>query len=361
MKKMAALAMALVMAMATLTGCGSGSGTTTAAAGTTEAATTKAEATTAAETTAPAASSGAESTGAVADGKVYKIGICQLTQHVALDSATEGFQKALTDLLGEDHVTFDLQNASGDSSTCATIINQFVSGNVDLILANATASLQAAAAGTNEIPILGTSITDYATALEIDNWNGTTGTNISGTSDLAPLADQAAMLHELFPDAKTVGLLYCSAEPNSTYQVNVVKAELEKLGYTCKTYTFADSNDIASITTTAVSECEVLYVPTDNTAANNTEIINNICQPAGIPVVAGEEGICKGCGAATLSIDYYDIGYKAGEMAYEILVNNADISAMPVEFAPKVVKKYNKANCEALNITVPDDYVAIEE
>lgn len=289
----------------------------------------------------------------------YKVGICQLVQHPALDAATQGFQDALTEKLG-DKVTFDVQNASGDSATCATIANQFVSNDVDLILANATASLQASAAATDTIPILGTSITDYATALEIDNWTGTTGTNISGTSDLAPLAEQAAMLNELFPDATNVGLLYCSAEPNSAYQAEVVRAELEKLGYACTDYTFADTNDIATVATNAAAECDVIYIPTDNTAASATEVINNVCLPAGVPVIAGEEGICSGCGVATLSIDYYDIGYKAGEMAYEILVNGADITTMPVEFAETTTKKYNATNCDTLGITVPDNYVVIE-
>ena len=289
----------------------------------------------------------------------YKIGICQLVQHPALDAATQGFQDALTEKLG-DKVTFDVQNASGDSATCATIANQFVSEDVDLILANATASLQASAAATDTIPILGTSITDYATALEIDNWTGTTGVNISGTSDLAPLAEQAAMLNELFPDATNVGLLYCSAEPNSAYQAEVVRAELEKLGYTCTDYTFADTNDIATVATNAAAESDVIYIPTDNTAASATEVINNVCLPAGVPVIAGEEGICSGCGVATLSIDYYDIGYKAGEMAYEILVNGADITTMPVEFAETTTKKYNATNCDTLGITVPDNYVVIE-
>lgn len=311
-----------------------------------------AESQAAADSEAPAAQTDSD--------KVYKIGICQLLQHEALDAATKGFKEAMIEKLGEDNVEFDEQNASGDSATCATIINQFVSADVDLILANATASLQAAAAGTGTIPILGTSITDYATALEIDEWTGTTGKNISGTSDLAPLKEQAAMLNELFPDAKTVGLLYCSAEANSVYQANTIQEQLEGLGYTCKTYTFADSNDIASVTTNAAGECDVIYVPTDNTAASNTEVINNVCLPAGVPVIAGEEGICKGCGVATLSINYYDIGYKAGEMAVDILVNGADITTMAIESAPNVTKEYNEAICKELNITVPDDYVAIK-
>lgn len=291
----------------------------------------------------------------------YEIGICQLVQHDALDAATQGFMDALTEQLGEDGVKFDVQNASGDSATCATIINQFVSNEVDLILANATPALQAAAAGTNEIPILGTSVTDYATALEIDDWTGTTGTNISGTCDLAPLDQQAAMLNELFPDAETVGLLYCSAEANSAYQADTIRVSLEEMGYTCVDYTFADSNDIASVATNAASECDVIYVPTDNTAASNTEVINNVCLPAGVPIIAGEQGICSGCGVATLSISYYDIGYKAGEMAYDILINGTDITTMPVETAANVTKQYDADRCAELNITVPDDYEAIEK
>lgn len=297
--------------------------------------------------------------GGADDGK-YEIGICQIQQHPALDAATNGFKEKLTDLLGEGNVEFDVQNASGDSATCSSIINQFVSSNVDLILANATPALQAAAAGTGDIPILGTSVTDYATALEIDNWTGVTGKNISGSSDLAPLADQAAMLKELFPEAKNVGILYCSSEPNSKYQSNVITAELGKLGYTCKDYTFTDSNDIASVVTNAIAACDVIYIPTDNTAATNTELINNICEPAGMPIIAGEEGICTGCGVATLSIDYYEIGEKAAEMAYEILVNDADISTMPVEFADATTKKYHADRCAKLKVEIPEGYTAIE-
>lgn len=292
--------------------------------------------------------------------ETYTVGICQLVQHVALDAATQGFKDALTEKLG-DAVTFDEQNAQGDSNTCSTIVNSFVSNGVDLILANATPALQAAAAGTNEIPILGTSVTEYGVALEIDDFDGTVGGNISGTSDLAPLDEQAAMLQELFPDAKNVGLLYCSAEANSQYQVDTVKAALEEMGYACEFYAFSDSNDLASVTTTASSECDVIYVPTDNTVASNTEIINNICQPAGVPVIAGEEGICSGCGVATLSISYYDLGVATGKMAAKILAEGADISTMPIEYAPNFTKKYNAANCEALGITVPADYEAIAE
>lgn len=303
-----------------------------------------------------AASSGAASSAPVSD-KVYEIGICQLMQHPALDAATQGFRDALTEKLGEN-VEFDEQNASGESNTCTTIVNGFVSADVDLILANATPALQSAMAATADIPILGTSITDYATALGVSEFSGTTGINVSGTSDLAPLDGQAAMIQELFPDAKNIGLLYCSGEPNSVYQINVIKGYLEDMGYTCTEYSFTDSNDVASVTQSAI-ECDVMYIPTDNTAATYTETIANVVIPAGVPVVAGEEGICSGCGVATLTISYYDIGYKTGEMAYEILVNGADISTMEIQSAPQFTKKYNAANCETLGISIPDGYEAI--
>ena len=290
----------------------------------------------------------------------YTIGICQLIQHDALDAATEGFIAAVTEKLG-DKVKFDEQNAQGDSSTCSTIINSFVSSDVDLILANATAALQAAQAGTDSIPILGTSITEYGVALGINNFNGTVGGNISGTSDLAPLDEQANMVKEIFPDAKSVGLLYCSAEPNSQYQVDTIKGYLNELGYTCTYYAFSDSNDISTVVTNAVENCDVIYTPTDNTVASNKELINNICLPAGIPVVAGEEGIASGCGTVTLSISYYDIGYKTGEMAVQILTEGADISTMAIEYAPEFKKKYNESNCSALGIVVPEEYEKIGE
>ncbi|WP_291243597.1 ABC transporter substrate-binding protein, partial [Fournierella sp.] len=264
--------------LATLAGCGSG--------GTSSAAST---------------ASGASGASGSAEGASYRVGVCQLMQHPALDAATQGFQDALTEAFG-DKVTVDVQNASGDNSNCATIVNSFVSSNVDLILANATTPLQAAAAATDTIPILGTSITDYATALDVTDWTGASGRNISGTTDLAPLDGQADMIKELFPDAKNVGLLYCSAEPNSKYQVNVITEYLTELGYTCTEYSFSDTNDLSAVCTTACAASDVIYIPTDNTAANNTELIANIAVPAGVPIVAGEQGICSGCGVATLSI-----------------------------------------------------------
>lgn len=292
--------------------------------------------------------------------KTYKIGICQLMEHEALDAATEGFKKAIIDELGEDAVEFDVQNGQGDPATCSTIANQFVSNKVDLIMANATPALQSAAAATAEIPILGTSITEYGVALDLKDFDGTVGGNISGTSDLAPLDKQAAMVKEWCPDAKTVGLIYCSKEANSKYQVEVVKAELEKSGLTATLYPFADSNDLAQVCTTAADNCDVIYVPTDNTVAENTGIIDNICEPKKIPVIAGEEGICAGCGIATLSISYYDLGYTTGKMAVQILRDGADIATMPIGYAETQTPKYNAQNCKALGITPLEGYVAIE-
>ena len=333
-KKLLALALTAVMALS-LAACGGSTDTTT-----------------------PDTSDEGSSTSG--DGQTYTVGIVQQVQHEALDAATQGFQDALTELLG-DSVTIDPQNASGDSANCTTIANNFVSQGVDLIMANGTTALQAAASATQTIPILGTSITEYGVALGIDGFDGTTGFNVSGTSDLAPLDQQAAMLQEWFPDAQTVGLLYCSSEPNSQYQVDTVQGYLEDMGYTCTQYSFSDSNDLSAVATTACAESDVLYVPTDNTAANNAELIGNIALDAQTPIIAGEEGICKGCGVATLTISYYDIGYKTGEMAYEILVNGADPATMPIEYAPQFTPKYNPTMCEALGLTPPDGYEAIAE
>ncbi|MBP5260506.1 MAG: ABC transporter substrate-binding protein [Clostridiales bacterium] len=291
---------------------------------------------------------------------VYTVGICQLVQHEALDAATQGFKDALIERLGEDHVKFDEQNASGDSSTATIICQNFVAENVDLIMANATPALQAAAAATSSIPILGTSVTEYGVALEIEGFNGTVGGNISGTSDLPPLDEQAAMVLELFGDCSNVGIVYCSAEPNSKYQSDKVQEYLEAAGKTVTVYTFADSNDITSVVGQACNDCDVLYIPTDNTAASCTEAINNVALPSGTPIIAGEEGIMRGCGVATLSIDYYGLGRTTGEMAADILTGAADVSTMPIAYYPNPVKKYNPAICEELGVVVPDGYEAAE-
>ena len=291
----------------------------------------------------------------------FVVGVCQLAPHEALDAATKGFVETLRAELGEDKVEIKVELGGGDTATCAPIVNAFVSEGVDLIMANATPALQAAVAATADIPILGTSVTEYGVALDIDNFNGTVGTNVSGTSDLAPLKDQAAMVKEWFPDAKNVGLLYCSGEANSKYQVDTVKAELETLGYTCKLYAFSDTNDLQSVTQSAADNSDVIYVPTDNTVANATGTVDNVCRAAGVPIIAGEEGICNGCGVATLSISYYDLGVKTGKMAAQILKGEAKVSEMAIAYAEAPVKKYNAEICKALNLTPLEGYVAIGE
>lgn len=296
------------------------------------------------------------------DGK-YKIGVVQLLPHEALDKATQGFKDALTEKLGEENVEFDVQYGGGEKTNCTTIVSKFISDEVDLIMANATDALAAAAEGTDTIPIVATSITDYATALGMENWAGKTGFNVTGTSDLAPLDQQAAMIKDLVPTAEKVGILYCSSESNSKYQSDKITEYLIALGYKAeniKAYTFTDTNDITAVTQNAVAESDVIYIPTDNKAADNTEAINNVAEPAGVPIIAGEAGICSGCGIASFSIEYYDIGYRAGEMAYEILVNGKDPGTMEIEYAPELTKLYVPARAQKLNIAIPEDYTAME-
>ena len=291
--------------------------------------------------------------------KTYNVGICQLVQHPALDAATQGFKDALTEKLG-DSVVFDEQNAQGDSATCSVIVTGFVSNQYDLIMANATPALLAAVSATDTIPILGTSVTDFASALAVDAAaDGSLGMNVSGTSDGVPAQLYADCVMELVPDAKKVSIPYCSAEPNSVLQADQFIACMDALGVATEVFTFSDSNDIQSVATAAVEGADALYIPTDNTAASNMTIISGVCEPAGIPVICGEEGMCSGGGLATVSISYYDIGVACGEMAYEILVNGADISTMPVGYSANPVKKYNADYAAAIGFTMPEGYEAI--
>lgn len=289
----------------------------------------------------------------------YDIGICQLIQHAALDSAAQGFKDAVTAQLG-DQVSFTEQNASGDSATCISIVNSFIAEEVDLILANSTQALQAAYAATGEIPILGTAVTDYPAALDMDEWNGTTGVNVSGASDLAPLDGQAELIRDLFPEAKNIGLLYCSAEVNSEYQIGLISEYLTEMGYSCTEYAFTDTNDVFSITQNACMDSDVIFVPTDNTIASCTELIRNVIEIEGKPIIGGDEGICKGCGVATICIDYYDLGKVTGEMACKILADGADITSMPIAFSPTFSTVYNAEMCELLGVTIPDGYEVID-
>ena len=355
LKKLLALVLALAMCLA-LAACGSSEKPAEEPAAEEPAAEEPAEEEAPAEE--PAAEEPAEDP--AADGQTYTIGICQLVQHDALDAATQGFQDALTEKLG-DAVTFDLQNAQGDPATCSTIVTGFVSNEYDLIMANATPALQAAISATSEIPILGTSVTDYATALNNPEMDATVGTgiNVSGTSDGVSAQLYADLVKELVPDVAKVSILYCSAEANSVLQAEQFTECMEAMGATCTTYTFADSNDIQSVVTAAIEDCDALYIPTDNTAASNMTIVSNACAPAGIPVICGEENMCGNGGLATVSISYYDIGYMCGEQAYEILVNGADVSAMPIGYSANPVKKYNADYADAIGFTVPEGFEAI--
>lgn len=294
--------------------------------------------------------------GATKDDGKYTVGICQLVTHDALDAATKGFMDAIVEALGEENVEFIEQNAANNPDTCVTIVNDFVSKKVDLIMANATPALQAAYNATADIPILGTSVTEYGVALEIDDFSGTVGGNVSGTSDLAPLSEQAQMIIDLVPTAKTVGMLYCKAEANSGYQVKVVKEYLEKKNITVKDFGFNGSEDVAQVAEAAAAACDAIYIPTDNTAASCTETINGVVAPKKVPIIVGEAGICKGCGIATLSISYEQLGRTTGEMAVKILTGEADISEMAIEYDNKPVKKYNPTLCTELGITPPEGY-----
>ena len=285
--------------------------------------------------------------------KTFHVGILQLIQHEALDSATQGFKDALIEKLG-DKVVFDEQNASGDTTNCSLIANQFVSENVDLIFANATPALQAAVTATDSIPVVATSVTAFKVALDIKDWNGTTGINATGTSDLAPLDQQAAQVLEVNKDAKKVAIFFCSAEPNSVFQADEIEKHFKDLGLESQRFTFADSNDIAQVAQAASEWADVVYIPTDNTAAAYAT-----SEQFSKPIVAGEAGLCKATGAVTISITYYDIGHRAGEMAYDILVNGKNPAEMPVEEVTKTQKLFNPQVCEQYNIEVSSDYVDV--
>ena len=360
MKKTLAFLLAVLMLLG-LCACGGSGNTTTDAADNSDAADAADTEPTDTAEEEPADEEPTEDAGETT-GETYVVGICQLMQHDALDLATKGFQDALIEALGEDAVTFDYQNAQGDSATCSTIVTGFVANDYDLIMANATPALQAAIAATTDIPILGTCVTDYPTALdmEFDPSDGT-GINVSGSSDGVPGQLYADLVKELLPDAVKVSVLYCSAEANSKVQADDFIAAAEALGLTCTVYTFADSNDMQAVVTTAVEDCDALYIPTDNTAASNMTIVDNICEPAGVPVICGEENMCGLGGLATVTIDYYNVGYICGKQAVEVLMTGADVSTMPIAYVSDPVKKYNASYAEGIGFEMPDGFEIIGE
>jgi len=291
-----------------------------------------------------------------ADG-TYSIGIVQLMQHVALDQATQGFQDALTEKLG-DKVTFDVQLASGETTNCTTIVTKFVNDDVDLIMGNATPAVIAAKEATSTIPIIGTSVTDYVSPeAAIVASNDAPGANVTGYSDMSDIAAHVELTQKLCPDAKTVAIIYCSAEPNSVIQGNQAEELYTAAGFTTITLTASDITTISTVVTSACDQADVIYIPTDNLFAENMESVKNIAEPAKIPVICGEGGMVESGGTASVAIDYYTLGYRAGEMAYEILVNGADPATTPIGFmtAEDMELVINEENVAAIGLTIPDD------
>ncbi len=318
MKRLLALIMTTLMLMSILTGCGAN---------------------------APAAKEG------------YTVGIVQLMQHVALDQATQGFRDALTEKLG-DQVTFDVQLASGETTNCTTIVTKFVNDGVEPIMGNASPAVIAAKEATATIPIIGTSVTDYVAAeAAIVESNEAPGANVTGYSDMSDIAAHVELTQKLCPDAKTVAIIYCSAEPNSVIQGNQAKELYEAAGSTTITLTASDITTISTVVTSACDQADVIYVPTDNLFAENMESVKNITEQAKIPVICGEGGMVQSGGTASVAIDYYVLGYRAGEMAYEIMVNGADPATTPIGYmtADDMELVINEENLAAIGLTIPED------
>ncbi|MCI8945821.1 MAG: ABC transporter substrate-binding protein [Lachnospiraceae bacterium] len=340
MKKAVALSLAVAMVIGMVTGCGSADGQNQNAE--TENSTDVVETENAQE--------GAEASGdADGSGETYKIGVIQLTEHAALDAANEGFVAAL-DAAGINY-TIDQQNAQNDQSACQTIAEKLVNDGNDLILAIATPAAQAVAGATEEIPVLVTAVTDPADAGLVAS-NEAPGNNISGTSDLTPVKEQIELLTKLLPEAKKVGILYCSAESNSEFQADLATAACTEAGLETEIFTVSSSNEIQQVVESMVGKVDVLYAPTDNTIAAGMATVTMVANDNGLPTICGEEGMVDAGGLATYGINYYEIGYMAGEMAVDILVNGADVSTMPIGYlsADKCTLKTNQETADMLNI-----------
>lgn len=286
------------------------------------------------------------------------IGVIQYVQHVALDSAREGFVQALADngFVDGENIVLDIQNAQADASNLATISDRFVGNNVDLVLAIATPAAQSTAGKTTTIPILGTAITDYVAARLITS-NEVPGTNVSGTTDMNPVADQIKLLKELFPDTKTVGVLYTSSEDNSVLQAKMAKEAIEAEGMIYTEVTITNSNDVQQATQSIVEECDAIYIPTDNVFASSMPVVYEVATAAKKPLIGGEAGMVQAGGLATLGINYHDLGYQTGLMAIRVL-NGEDISTMPIETAAKMDYTFNSTYAEAIGYTIPEAYQA---
>lgn len=302
-----------------------------------------------------AACAPAEEAAPADDNGAYTVGIVQLMEHVALDQATQGFQDALTEKLG-DSVSFDVQLAGGEATNCTPIVTKFINEGVDLIMANATPAVIAAKEATSTVPIIGTSVTDYVGA-DIVASNEAPGANVTGYSDMSDIAAHVELTQKLCPDAATVAIVYCSAEPNSVIQGDQAEVLFGEAGFETVTITASDISTLSSVVTSACEQADVIYVPTDNLFAENMEAVKNIAVPACVPVICGESGMVDNGGTATVSIDYYTLGYRAGEMAYSILAEGADPAATPIGFmtADDMELVINQESADDMGLVIPED------
>ena len=274
-------------------------------------------------------SAGGSDTSTSTTGTTYKIGVLQLTEHAALNASNEGFVAALDDA-GIDY-EIDQQNAQNDQSACQTIASKLVNDGDDLILAIGTPAAQAVAGATSDIPIIGTAITDFAESGLVED-NEAPGGNLTGSSDLTPVSDQIDLLQQLVPDVKTVGLLFCTAEANSEIQIEMAEEKLDEAGIAHERYTVSSSNEIQQVIESMVGKVDAIYAPTDNTIAAGMATVAMVANENKLPVIVGCDTMVEDGGLASYSINYYDLGYKAGEMAVEILTKGADPAEMPITY-----------------------------
>ncbi|OPX43614.1 ABC transporter substrate binding protein [Ruminiclostridium hungatei] len=291
-----------------------------------------------------------------AGSKKLNIGIIQGMEHVALDSAREGFVEALKDngYTEGQNISIDLQNAQGDQNNLSTISDRFVSNKADLVLAIGTQATQSIAGKTTEIPIVATAVTDFESAKLVDS-NEAPGGNVTGTSDMNPIKEQMDLLVKLVPDAKKVGVMYNSSEVNSIVQAKVAKEAIEKLGLTYVEATVTNSNDVQQAAQSIVTECDVIYIPTDNTFASVMPLVSGVTTKAKIPVICGEANMVVSGGTATLGINYKDLGYQAGLMAVKILKGEAKPASMPIEGSKNFDYAINGTAANEIGLKIPAD------
>jgi putative ABC transport system substrate-binding protein len=289
-----------------------------------------------------------------------KIGILKWVTHGALDAAEQGFIDALRDngYTDGENITLDKQNANDNSTTAASIADKFVNNQSDLILAIATPAVQSVQSKTETIPVLGTAVTDYVRANLVES-NANPGKNISGTSDLTPIAEQFDMLLQVLPHTQTVGIIYNSSEDNSAIQAEDAKMIAESKGLSVVIRTFSSINDIPQTAASLAREVDAFWVPTDNMLASAMNVLIERTMENSIPVVCGEENMVKGGGTFTIGITYYELGYQTGEMAARILKDGASPANMPIEFQNKMAVAIHKANADALGIVFPAEILAV--